>query len=1026
MIKQRFTDIFIKRPVFATTLSLLIILIGMVCYNTLQLRQFPKLDNSVIMITTDYPGANAQSIEGFITTPIENALSSIDGLDYMSSKSSQGESTITLNFKLGYNLNKAMADVTNAVSSARYQLPADAKDPVITEQDMNTNPILYVAFTSNSMNEEQITDYLTRVVQPQLQTIDGVSQAKVMGERQYAMRIWLNPFEMDAYKVTPSDVANALANNNLQAAAGQLETKNQLLNLNATTDLNTAKEFNNLVIKQSDGQLIRIKNIGNAELGAQSYTGSAYFDGQQASVVGLIPKSTANPLNVAKEAIAKLDALKKNLPNGLHEVLMWNTTTFISASLHEVELTIAIACLCVMFVIFIFLGSWRSILIPIVTIPLSLIGTCALMKAFGFSINTLTLLAWVLAIGLVVDDAIVVLENIHRHIEDGMAPLQAALVGAREISFAVIAMSLTLVAVYLPIGFVGGLTGNLFSEFAFTLAGSLVVSGFIALTLSPMMTAKLISKEKATTKLSRYIDKTFTKVSSGYSNVLSIVLNKKVIVLIVAGLVYASCYFLYITTKQETAPQEDQGAVLAFIMGPTPANTNFMVQQTNKLQNIFASEVGGKKPGVNYAVMTGFPAGTNSGIAFMVLKPWSERSISAMNLTNKLTPQMMSIPGVIASPFEMPSLPGAGGFAPISFVLKTTSSYADLYKETQKFLAALRQNPNIIMPQTDLKMDDPQVNIQIDRSKAGDLGISMQQIGTALSTLFGQTTSSRFVMNGRNYEVIPQVAPQFRDNPQDLKNIYLKSSSGAMVSLDNLATFNEKSVPQSLSHFQKLRSVTITANLAPGYSLGEALTYLNTTAAKVLPKDIQTDTSDQSRQFVEASGKMMGVFLFALIFIYLILAAQFESFTDPLIVMVSVPLSIAGALITLKLAGGTMNIYTEIGLVTLIGLISKHGILIVEFANQQQQQGIDKLQAVLNAATIRLRPILMTTAAMVLGALPLAFAVGAGAESRSQLGWVIVGGMTFGTMLTLFLVPTVYLFLARVKKDDVDKEAPDI
>lgn len=1013
-----FTDIFIRRPVFATVLSLIIILIGLRAYMALPVRQFPQMDASVINIATTYIGASADVMEGFVSTPVESALSGIDGIDYVESSSTAGMSNITIHFKLGYDINKAITDVSNAVSSVRYALPREIKDPVVSKQDPNAEPIIYMPFMSDTLSAEVITDYLTRAVQPQFATLPGVSQAVIFGERTYSMRIWLNPQLMAARNVTAEDVQNALTANNIQTAAGKIKNEWQEFNVTATTDLTSPQQFNKLIIRKDNGagNIIRLNDIGYAVLGAENDNVSVNVNGENAVVMGIIPQATANPLTISLAVNHLLPTIQKFLPKGLKGVLIWDSSRFIAQSLKEVYRTILEATICVVLVIFIFLGSIRSVFIPIATIPLSIIGVCGIMLAMGYSINTLTLLAWVLAIGLVVDDAIVVVENIHRHIESGLAPIAAALKGAREIGSAVIAMTLTLAAVYAPIGFVTGLTGALFREFAFTLAGAVVISGFVALTLSPMMCSRLLKVHTGKPGFAEKIDIVFNRVADKYNSILNKALSNRKLVIIIASLIYVSCYFLYSTLPSELAPEEDQGAIMAVVKGPSNANLNYTVSNTKQLENVYKSipEM------VGYGFINGFAGSlaVNSAFSFLVLKPWEQRHRSVQEIIGSIFPQFMAVPGVRAFPFNLPALPGGDGFTPVSFVLKTTGSYEDLNAAIQKLSGIVQiQNPALLNLDSDLKMDKAEVSVNVNRDKAADLGIPMSAINTTLNMALAEPEISRFNMSGRSYNVIPQIMPNFRKAPQQLGDLALRTMQGQLIPLSSIAEIRQTVEPQSLNHFQQLRSATITASLAPGYTLGQALQFLEKITKDNLPENIQYDYSGQSRQLVEASGAMEQTFIFAILFIFLVLAAQFESFRDPLIVMLSVPLSSAGALIALHLLpGGTLNIYTQIGLVTLIGLISKHGILIVEFANQLQEEGHDKISAVIEAASIRFRPVIMTTFATILGAVPLALATGAGAGARSQIGWVVVGGMAFGTLFTLFVIPTAYTLMAKVKK----------
>lgn len=1007
-----FTDIFIRRPVFATVLSLIILLVGLRAFSALPVRQYPNIEPTVINVSTSYTGATAKLMEGFVTTPLENSLGAVQGVDYMSSSSAQGSSDITLYFKLGYDINTAMADVTNAVSSVRSRLPSDVSDPVIAKKDPSANPTIYFSFTNPMMSSEAITDYLIRVVQPQLQTLPGVSEARILNRAEYAMRLWLDPKRMAAHHITPEDIVNALHSDNVQAAPGQLKTNYIILNINAKTDLATASQFNNMVLKNNKGYLTRLQDVGYAALGPADESVSVNINGKKNVIImGIVPQSTANPLDISKSVNALLPEIEKNSPSGMKIHIEWDSSKFIAASLKEVRKTFIEATLFVILVIFLFLGSIRSVIIPLVTIPLSIIGVCGIMLFLGYTINTLTLLAWVLAIGLVVDDAIVVLENIHRHIELGQKPFAAAIIGTREIAFAIVAMTFTLAAVYAPIGFLTDITGRLFREFAFTLASAVIVSGFVALTLSPMMCSKLLHHETNKKGFIARVDELFNNLMKRYKKFLQKIIGNRSLVLLLAAVIYLACYFLYKSLPAELAPYEDQGAVLTFVSAPTWANLPYIEKYTDELQDIFK-----KVPETEgYLLINGVPA-SNNAISYLVLKPWAERQRSVGQVIQDLFPKLWGVSGISAFPVNLPPLPGSSGNTPVEFILKTTGSYNDLKNAIDQLMVASQQNPGLSNLDSDLKLDKPQVDITIDRNKASASGVSASDIANALNTMVGQPSPSRFEINGRSYDVIPQINRNLIGDPDQLNNINLRTAGGEFVPLSNFLEIKHTISPQSLNHFQQLRSATLTANLAPGYTQGQALTFLQKKASELLPSSIQNDTSGQLRQYVQASGAMEETLLFAIIFIYLILAAQFESFRDPLIVMMTVPLSITGALLTLHLIGATLNIYTQIGLVTLVGLISKHGILIVEFANQLQEKGMAMKEAIIEAAAIRLRPVLMTTGAMLLGALPLVIASGAGAVSRKQLGWTILGGMAFGTIFTLLIIPTVYTLLASRKE----------
>jgi multidrug efflux pump len=1014
---MRFTDIFIRRPVFAITLSLIVLLIGILSFTKLTIRQFPQIEASVISIHTAYSGATADLMEGFVTTPIENAIAGVDGIDYVTSSSTQGLSTITVNLKLGFDVNQATNDISNQISSIRWKLPEEIDDPVISQQDPNARPILYIAFSSQRMTLEEITDYLLRTLQPQMQTQPGVGQAVIFGDFEYAMRIWLDPAKMVAHQVTATDVQAALQQNNVQSAAGQIEGDLQLFDIYANTDLTEASQFNQLFIRNVNGRIVRIQDIGEAKLGSKDPVVSVNANGEKTIMMGIIPKTTANPLDVAKNITTLLDQIRTHMPQDLQATLVWDTSKFISSSLEEVNHTIFEAALFVFIVIFLMIGSLRAVFVPIITIPLSLIGTFGIMLALGYSINTLTLLAFVLAIGLVVDDAIVVLENVDRHLHEGMKATQAALKGAAEIAFPVIVMTLTLAAVYAPIGFATGLIGQFFTEFAFTLAGSVIVSGFIALTLSPMMCSKIYQgRESKTSKLAEFAAHAFTNLKTIYRTILIKVLHRRRFMILIAICVYISCYLLFIMIPQELTPAEDQGGLMGIMTGPAAANLRYTEEHSKAIEKIYQSI-----PEMEaYGIINGHPQGVNSSMSFLVLKPWDKRKHTAMEIQMNLFPLFQSIPGVQAFPVNPSSLPGASGFTPIEFILKTTGSYEELQQLADQFTQEASKIKGLLQIDNDLKIDKPQVVVNINRNKATDLGIHMNELANSFNLFLGQRTLTRFNMGGRSYDVLPELYARYRKTPTAINNLYVRTAHNDLVPLSNIATIKEQIVPESLNHFQQGRATTITASLASNLTLGDALKQLKQVADKVLPKTIEIDLGGESRQFMDTAGTMTQTFIFSLLFIYLILAAQFESFRDPLIVILSVPLSLAGALLFLILFGGTLNIYSEIGLVTLVGLITKHGILMVEFANQQREQGIHFFDAIITSATTRLRPILMTTSAMVLGALPLALASGAGAMSRRQIGLVIIGGMTLGTLFTLFVVPTAYCLLVSKKRKPVD------
>lgn len=1006
---MQFTELFIRKPVFSLVLSLFILLIGVKSFLVLPTRLYPSISPSVINIQTSYPGAPAQLMEGFVTTPLENTLGGIEGVDVMRSSSRQGNSQITLQFKLGYDLTKAMANVSNAIASIRKQLPKAVLDPLINTKDPDANPSLFISFTSNTLSLPAITDYLSRVIQPQLQTLPGVSQAEIWGGNNYAIRIWLDPLKMAAYQVTASDILNALQQNNIQAAPGSLRTPWQTININVNTDRQTAAQLNHLVIRHQNNYLVRISDVGQAVLGVQSDKMSTVVNGNKQSViVGIVPLSTANPLAVSKAVTALLPQLKAAAPAKMKVQLIWDASQFIAASLNDVRHTIFEACFFVLAIIFLFLGSFRAALIPLITIPLSLIGVCAAMLALTYSLNVLTFLAWVLGIGLVVDDAIVVLENVHRHIALGKTPQNAAIVGTREIGLAIIAMTLTLAAVYTPIGFIQDMTGLLFREFAFTLAASVIISGFIALTLSPMMCAKLLKHEAHPSRFSLKIDQLFNATLRAYKKYLTLAIQHRKTVLGMGLVIYLACFGLFKILATELAPQEDQGLIITVSNGPTSANLAYMEKYMAKMEAIYKMT-----PEVATSIsLIGVPI-LNNALSFLVLKPWNERDKSSTDIVQSLFKRYWGITGLQAFPFNPHALPGATGHAPLLFVLKSTASYDSLNKLAQKLQQAVAQtNPHILGLQSDLKMDLNQIRLDINRDKANSLGISMSDIANSLNILLGAPQSSLVNWNGRSYPVIPQLYRRYMNTEQQLKLINVRSQNGKLVPLGNIVSLHPTYTALNLNHFQQLRALTLSANLAPGYTIGQAVNYLEKLTKKILPSTIQVDFAGETRQFMQAGNSMQQTFLLALIFIFLVLAAQFESFRAALVILITVPLSLTGALLALYLSGGSLNIYTKIGLITLIGLITKHGILIVEFAKQLQKNArVCAQEAIIEAATLRLRPIFMTTATMLLAAVPLALASGAGAHARNQLGWVILGGMSIGTLFTLFILPVVYTLI---------------
>ncbi|MES2203680.1 MAG: efflux RND transporter permease subunit [Pseudomonadota bacterium] len=1006
---MKFTDLFIKRPVLATVLSLLILLLGLYSIFNLQLSEYPKTESTMVTVSTSYPGASASLMQGFITTPLMRAVSQANGIDYMTTSSTQGSSTITVYMKLNYNPNDALAEILTQTNSVQNQLPEASQQPVITVSSAQQFDLMYLSFSSSEMTPEEITDYLTRVVQPHLVSLDGITKAEILGGQTFSMRIWLDPLKIQKYSIQPSQITDALSKNNFQTSAG--ETKGELVayNIQADTDLHTVKSFENIVVSNTNNTFIRLKDIAKVELGSQSYDSNVYFDNKQAVFIGIVTTPEANPLTVSKEVHDMMPDLQKSFPTGLDSKIVYDSSTYIQESMHEVMFTISVTALIVILVIFAFIGSVRAVVIPVVTMPLSIIGVCFFMLLLGYSLNLLTLLAMVLAIGLVVDDAIVVVENIYRHIEEGKTALEASLLGAREIASPIISMTITLAAVYAPIGFMGGLTGMLFTEFAFTLAGSVVISGLIALTLTPMMCSKILTPSVMHERFVVYVDKIFDRVRQSYQRKLTGVLKYRPVTSVFAIIILTSCYFLASTAQSELAPSEDQSMLWAVYNGPNYANLDYMTKFSAPINQIFSSIPEAQ----DYFMVNGM-MGVNSGISGVILKPWSERKKSEEDIKNEIQPQLSTLAGVQSVVFEPPSLPGNNGGLPVQFVITSTENFPVLYEAQEKLKAAAQQSGLFAYVDATLLFNNPQIDLKIDRNRAADVGVSMEDIGNLLSLFVSGNYLNWFSMQDMSYQVIPQVLQQYRYNPLDFEHYYLKTQSGANIPLSNIATMSQSVQPNALTTFQQLNSTTVEGMMIPGRTVTEGLQFLRTEAEKVFPKGMTFDYAGQSRQTMQEGNTLLLTFFFSLIVIYLVLAAKFESWRDPLVILISVPMSICGALIPLNLGFASLNIYSGIGLVTLIGLISKHGILMVEFANNlQRDEKLSIHEAIIKSASLRLRPILMTTCAMVFGVLPLLLANGAGSHSRHDIGLVIFSGMIIGTLFTLFVVPTMYTFLAK-------------
>ncbi len=1003
------SELCIRRPIFATVLSLLMVLIGIVSYSRLTVREYPNIDEPVVSVVTTYPGASASIVESQVTQVLEGSIAGIEGIDVLESTSRSESSRITVRFRLEINPDVAASDVRDRVSRVRQRLPDEIDEPVISKVEADAQPVVFVVFRSDKMNALELTDYIDRYVVDRFKNLTGVADVQIYGERRYSMRVWIDRERLAAYNLTVQDVEDALRAQNVEIPSGRIESTDREFTVLSRTALSTVEQFNDIIVKRTGGSQVRMNEIARIALGAADERRSSRFQGGQAVIVGIIKQAVANPLDVSAGVRGVLPAVSESLPEGMSASIGNDNAVFIDRSIKSVFETIFEAVILVVLVIVIFLRSFRASIIPIVTIPISLITTFSIMYALGFSVNTLTLLAMVLAIGLVVDDAIVVLENIFRHIEHGMKPIPAAIKGAREIGFAVVAMTLTLAAVYAPVAFAPGRTGRLFLEFALTLAGSVLISGFVALTLTPMMCSRLLKHDPNPGRISSFIERGLSGLENGYRRFLGAMLRVRPLILLIALLVASASAVLIYVLPSELAPVEDRGVVRVTGSGPEGSTLSYTSRYTNQVETILE-----KEPEMgSVLIINGMPE-VHRFLVIGRLKDWDDRERRQQEIVRKVSPELRRIAGVNAYANNPPSLGASNNSRPIEFVLQTSGTYDELNEYTARFLERVQDYPGLTSLESDLKLNKPEISITIDRSKAADLGIDVAVLGRTLESLLGGRQVTRFEVGGEQYDVYVQLDSKDRASPATLDTIYLRSVSGEMVQLSNLVNVRESVAPQELKRFNQLRSATISANLASGYAQGEALAFLDQAAREVLPETVQTDVAGQSREFRSAGQSLVLVFLLALGFIYLVLAAQFESFRDPVIIMLTVPLSMTGALAALYFAGGTLNVYSQIGLVTLVGLITKHGILIVEFANQQQEAGLDRRAAVIESAVLRLRPILMTTGAMVLGALPLALAEGAGAESRMQIGWVIVGGMSLGTLLTLFVVPTVYSLMGRV------------
>jgi multidrug efflux pump len=1001
-------ELCIRRPVLATVLSLLVVVIGVISYTRLAVREYPKIDEPIVSVQTTFLGASADVVESQITKVLEDSLAGIEGVELMTSGSRAEQSNINVRFRITRDPDSAAADVRDKVARVRARLPDGVDEPVVAKVEADAFPILWMAVTQGARTPIEVSDYLARYVKPRLSVLPGAADVWIFGERRMSMRIHVDRDRLAGYRLTVQDVEDALRRQNVELPSGRIESTNREFNIVAATDLQTVQQFEQAIVANVNGYPVRLRDIADVRVGALNERVIARFRGEPSINMGVVKQATGNPLELSQAVRAEVAKINQTLPPGMRITVVYDSSVFIDRSIKSVFTTVGEAIGLVVLVIFFFLRNFRATLIPIVTIPVSLVGAFALMYVFGFTINTLTLLAMVLAIGLVVDDAIVVLENIFRNIEHGMPRVEAAIKGTKEIGFAVIAMTLTLVAVFAPLAFSTGRTGRLFIEFALALAGAVLVSGFVALTLSPMMCSKLLSHQGKHGRLYNVIDGFLTAMTKGYARSLAWVLRHRWMVLAAWALVVALGGLMFTLVRSELAPLEDRAVIFGRLQSPPGSTVEYTSENLRAVEAWYETipEMGA------YNAVAGFPT-VDFGNAILRLKPWEERTRKQQDITRELNQRMASLPGVIGFAVNPPSLGQSPRALPIEFVIMAQVPYPELDRIVNQFVAEMGRYPGVQNLQTDLRLNTPELRVDVNRDKLGDLGISVQTVGLTLQSMLGGRQVTRFKKDGEQYDVVVQVAPRDRTRPNDISDIYVRARDGGMVQLANVVNVVEGVSPQSLYHFQRLRSVTVTGLLAPGYTLGDALEVMESTARRVLPAEALTDLNGQSREFRDARGGFYLTLVLALVFIYLVLSAQFESFADPFVIMLSVPLSMTGALLALWAAGGTWNIYSQIGVVTLVGLITKHGILIVEFSNQLRERGMELFDAVMEAAVLRLRPILMTTGAMVLGAVPLALATGAGAESRIQIGWVIVGGMAFGTPLTLYVVPSVYTLVRQ-------------
>ncbi|HEX4889231.1 MAG TPA: efflux RND transporter permease subunit [Alphaproteobacteria bacterium] len=1003
-------ELCIRRPVLAVVMSLLLVLLGLIAFDRLSVREYPNIDPPIVLVSTNYTGASAEILESQVTRVLEESLAGIEGIDYIRSVSRQELSQIAINFHLTRDIDAAVNDVRDRVGRARDRLPREIDEPLVQRLEADAEPIMGNSLSSDRHSPMELTEYAELYVKDRLQALPGVAEVRIFGARRFSMRIWLDPARLAAYNLTVQDVENALRAQNVEIPSGRIESAEQEFSVLSQTDMREPAEFEAVVLKQADIYPVRIRDVGRVELAPDEERSIVRFNGRPSIGLGIVKQSTGNPLEISRAVRTEIDKINLTLPEGMQLRVGYDTSIFIERSIAAVYWTILESVLLVGLVVLLFLRTPRATFIPLVTIPASLIAAFALMAAAGFTVNTLTLLAMVLAVGLVVDDAIVMLENIFRHIEEGVPPMQAAMQGSREIGFAIIAMTITLATVYAPIGFLTGRSGRLFIEFAWTLAGTVLISGFIALTLTPMMCSRLLRHEEKHGAIYTGIENAIVSATNAYQRVLGQILSRRLMVMGVAAIFVVAGGVLFATLKNELTPVEDRSSIVGVYIAPEGATIDYMDRFGAETDEIYRTTPEIK----SFFMVLGNPI-INNGNTYLNLLEWDERERSQQDIVKELSGRLGKLTGFMAFPMNRPSLGQSPLSRPLWIVLKSTDSYVEIERITQKVLGELRKYPGFVNIDTNLKLNKPELKVTVNRDKVQDAGVEVATVGRTLETMLGGRDVTRFKREGKQYDVVVQMEDVDRVNPDDLARIYVRGRDGGMIQLSNLVDVQESVAPRELVRFDQMHSSEINATLAPGYTLGEALDHLERVARENIPSSMQIDFISQSREYRSASTEIYFIFLLALVFIYLVLSAQFESFIDPIVILLTVPLSMTGALLALKLSGGTLNIYSQIGLVTLVGLITKHGILIVDFSNKMRAEGKSIREAVIEAAALRLRPILMTSGAMIMGAVPLCLASGAGAESRQAIGWVIVGGISLGTVLTLFILPTVYTIISRFR-----------